>query len=154
MNPSFLQRGGLWVIAQSILMLSVIGLAGAFPGDWTQAPMIVAGVLIFVLGGFIGISGIFVLGGNRTPFPDPRPGSQLIQRGIYARMRHPLYTSVMLASLGWALIWQSGPALMAALVLIPFFDAKARAEERRLRKRFPEYRHYESQVKRFIPGIY
>ena len=59
----------------------------------------------------------------------------------------------MLASLGWALIWQSRPALIAALILIPFFHAKARREEQWLRKQFPDYVDYERRVPRFIPRL-
>jgi protein-S-isoprenylcysteine O-methyltransferase Ste14 len=77
----------------------------------------------------------------------------LVQRGIYARVRHPLYTSVMLASLGWALIWQSGSSLLAALALVPFFHAKARREERWLCETFPDYADYASRVPRFIPRL-
>ena len=149
----FLSRGGAWVIAQSILMTAVVGLGVIFRGDWTRLAVIFAGVALFVIGGYYGIAGVAVLGRNRTPFPRPREGSELVQRGIYAKVRHPLYTSVMLASLGWALIWQSGPSLVAALILIPFFHAKARCEERWLRKQFADYVDYERRVPRFIPRL-
>jgi protein-S-isoprenylcysteine O-methyltransferase Ste14 len=147
----FLSRGGAWVVAQSVLMTAVIALGVWFHGDWTRAPVIAAGAVLFALGGYFGISGVAVLGRNRTPFPQPRDGSELVRCGVYARVRHPLYTGVMLALSGWALIWQSGPALIGALVSIPFFHAKARHEERALRKRFPAYAEYERRVPRFIP---
>jgi protein-S-isoprenylcysteine O-methyltransferase Ste14 len=149
----FLERGGAWVLTQSMLMGAVIVLAVMVHGDWTSLPVMAAGVVLFVAGGALGIAGVAVLGRNRTPFPQPRDGSELVQRGIYARMRHPLYTSVMLASLGWALIWQSGPALVVALSLIPFFHAKARREERWLREKFPGYGEYERRVPRFLPRL-
>lgn len=147
----YLARGGAWVVVQSILMTTVIVLGVIFHGDWTRLPVIAAGVGLFVTGGYFGIAGVVVLGRNRTPFPQPRAGSELVQRGIYEQVRHPLYVSVMLASLGLALIWQSWPALIAALVLIPFFHAKARREERWLREQFPDYADFERRVPRFIP---
>lgn len=150
---SFAARGGAWVAAQSILMVTAIMLAVMFPGDWTQIPVIVTGAGLFVIGGYFGIAGVLVLGRNRTPYPQPRVGSELVQRGVYARVRHPLYTSVMLASLGWALIWQSMAAFVAALTLIPFFHAKARLEERWLREQFPGYADYMWRVPRFIPRL-
>jgi protein-S-isoprenylcysteine O-methyltransferase Ste14 len=149
----FLSRGGAWVVVQAFLMTAVIALGVRFHGDWTRLAVIAAGAGLFVVGGYFGIAGVVVLGRNRTPFPQPREGSELVQRGIYAQVRHPLYTSVMLASLGWALIWQSWPALIAVLVLIPFFHAKARREERWLRKQFPGYADYERRVPRFIPRL-
>lgn len=150
---TFLSRGGAWVIAQSILMTAVIGLGVVFRGDWTRLAVILAGVVLFVIGGYFGVAGAVVLGRNRTPYPQPRVGSELVQHGVYAQMRHPLYTSVMLASLGWSLIWQSWPAFIAALVLIPFFHAKARREESWLREQFPGYVDYERRVPRFIPRL-
>lgn len=39
---------------------------------------------------------------------------KLVQHGICAQIRHPLYTSVLLAGFAWALLWQSAPALAAA----------------------------------------
>jgi protein-S-isoprenylcysteine O-methyltransferase Ste14 len=150
---SFAVRGGAWVAAQSILMVTAIMLAVMFPGDWTQIPVIVTGAGLFIVGGYFGIAGVIVLGRNRTPFPQPREGSELVQHGIYARVRHPLYTSVVLASLGWALIWQSVVAFIAALTLVPFFSAKARREEHWLREQFPGYVDYMKRVPRFVPRL-
>ncbi len=150
---SFAARGGGWVVVQSILMAAVILLAVVFPGDWTRTPVSLAGALLFGAGGYVGIAGVIVLGRNRTPFPQPRPGSELVQHGIYARVRHPLYTSVLLASLGWALLWQSMTASIAALALIPFFHAKARREEVRLRAQFSNYDEYARRVPPYLPRI-
>lgn len=150
---TFRARGGLWVVGQSILMLAVIGLGVLFPGDWTRIWVIGIGGFLFVLGGYFGIAGVLVLGKNRTPYPQPRDGSALVQQGIYARVRHPLYTSVMLASLGWALIWQSVAAFIAALTLIPFFYAKALQEERWLFQTFSGYADYARRVPRFFPRL-
>ena len=150
---SFLARGGVWVVVQSVLMIAAIALGVMFHGDWSRVSVIAAGAVLFVAGGYFGIAGVAVLGRNRTPYPQPREDSELVQRGIYARVRHPIYTSVMLASLGWALIWQSAAACGAALVLMPFFHAKARREECWLREMFPGYADYARRVPRFIPRI-
>jgi len=147
----FLARGGAWVLTQFVLMAAVIGLGVIFPGDWTRVPVMATGVGLLVAGGYFGIAGVVVLGRNRTPFPQPRAQSELVMRGIYSRVRHPLYTSVMLVSLGWALIWQSVASLAAALVLLPFFHAKARREERWLCEKFAGYADYAKRVPRFLP---
>jgi len=152
-TTTFRARGGVWVVVQFILMTAVIVLGVVFHGDWTRVPVIAMGALCFVLGGGFGIAGVAVLGRNRTPYPRPRAGSELVQHGIYARVRHPLYTSVMLASLGWALLWQSGPAFVVALALLPFFHAKARREEQWLNGKFPGYADYARRVPRFLPRL-
>lgn len=140
-------------MVQSVLMAAVIVLGVMFHGDWTQPAVIVVGAVLFVAGGCFGLAGVAVLGRNRTPYPQPREDSELVQRGVYSRVRHPLYTSVMLVSLGWALIWQSVAALGAALLLIPFFHAKARREERWLHEKFSGYADYARRVPRFIPRL-
>ncbi len=150
---SFLERGGLWVLVQAGLLAAVAGLAVKFPGARPRLGFIVPGALLLALGGAVGLAGALALRANLTPFPRPRADSDLVQHGIYARVRHPLYTSVMLASLGWALAWQSLPALAVALALVPFFHAKARREERWLRAQFPGYADYEKRVKRFVPWV-
>ena len=153
MAASFLQRGGGWVLGQGVLMLAVALLAIVFHGHWTKLAIVVGAVLLFV-GGAVGLAGAIVLGRNLTPFPKPIDQSPLVQQGVYALMRHPLYTSVVLAAVGWALLWQSWPALAAALVLVPFLDAKASQEERWLMEKSPEYAEYQKRVRRFIPWVY
>ena len=91
---------------------------------------------------------------ENTPFPKPGEQAQLVRHGIYAVIRHPLYTSVIAAAMGWALVWQRWPALLVSVVLIPFFHAKTRREERWLREQFPEYADYERRVRRFVPWLY
>ena len=82
------------------------------------------------------------------------PAPAEIKFGIYALIRHPLYTAVFCAAVGWSLGWQSWPALVVSLALGCFFDAKARREEYWLRQKFPEYAGYERRVRRLIPWIY
>lgn len=153
MNEShgFVQRGGLWVCGQFALMGLVIGFGPGFPGHWMRATAIIAGAGLLLTAAGFGIPGTLILGRTRTAYPRPRDSSVLVTGGIYARVRHPLYTSVMLMSFGWALLWQSRPALLAALVQVPFFWCKASREERWLREKFPDYAEYARGVPRFIP---
>ncbi len=154
MNSSFIQRGGLWVLVQFIFLLAVLVLAVVYHGDWSRVWMTVAGAGLFAIGGCFGVTGARALGRVRTPFPKPREDSLLIQHGIYSRVRHPLYTSVMLLSLGWGLVWQSWAALVVALAQIPFFAAKAVREECWLREKFPDYEDYAKRVPRFVPRLH
>jgi protein-S-isoprenylcysteine O-methyltransferase Ste14 len=151
---AFLQRGGAWVLGQATLLLAVIVLALRFRGDGHPLAMFVLGAVLLGVGVIIGLSGAIGLRRGLTPFPKPSPDMRLVQNGIYAVIRHPLYTSVMAVALGWALVWQSWPALLAGLALIPFFDLKSRREERWLRQQFPEYPEYAKRVRRFIPWVY
>lgn len=148
----FFDRGGAWVAGQGVLLTAVGLLAvgfrgGGFPG------VVIAGMALMLVGASIALAGAMALGRNLTPFPKPPEQARLVRHGIYAVIRHPLYTSVIAVAIGWALVWQSWLALVVALVLIPFFAAKARHEERWLREKFPEYADYERRVRRFLPWV-
>ena len=147
----FIQRGGAWVLGQGVLLGALVLLAifsrqGEFP-----LVAVIAGAALMIVGMGVLLAGALALGRNLTPFPKPAEQAQLVRHGIYAVVRHPLYTGVISVSVGWALTWQSWPALGVAITLIPFFHAKARHEERWLRKKFTEYADYEKRVHRFIP---
>lgn len=149
----FLERGGAWIVGQFLLLAGVAVLSVLHPGTGPTAWRY-AGAIIVVVAGAVAIAGIKALGSNLTPFPKPVANAKLVKHGIYAKIRHPLYTAVILAGLGWALVWLSWPALLAAAALLPFFYAKSCREESSLRQRFSSYREYESRTHRFIPWIY
>lgn len=147
-------KGAGWVWTQSVLMLAVVGLGPVGAGSWHNPKLVTLGAVLFLLSGVLGLAGVVHIGRNRTPFPRPRQGSVLVQHGVYAWVRHPLYVSVIGASLGWSLLFQSAAALGFSLLLAPLFNAKARREEQWLREAFPGYADYARRVKRFIPGLY
>ena len=153
-DGGFIQRGGWWVAAQSGLILAVLVLGPIFRGHWQNATISIAGGALLSVGGCLGIAGVFALGRSLTPFPKPLEDSTLVQRGIYALVRHPLYSSLMFASAGWALFWGSWAALAASASLTLLLRAKAIREERWLRERYQEYGGYERRVKRFVPGLW
>ena len=145
---SFVQKGGLWVLAQNSLTLALLA-AGPMQGDgtwhWRWRAL---GVLLFAMGAWFGITGVRALGRSRTPLPKPIHDAPLVQSGIYRIVRHPLYSSLIFLSVGWSLFWSSFVAL--ALLL----NRKARLEERWLREKFPEYEAYASRVRRLVPWVY
>jgi len=140
------------VVVQGILLTAAAILAVCFRG--VGFPIVVmAGVALMLVGAGVALAGAMALGRNLTPFPKPTESAQLVSHGIYAVIRHPLYTSVIAVALGWAMVWQSWPALLVAAMLIPFFYAKARHEERWLREMFSEYGEYEKRTPRFLPRV-
>lgn len=147
-------RGLVWVVVQFTLM--VVGLASGplWPSQWDNKVSLVVGALFIGLAAWTGIRGKRDLGNNRTVFPRPKEDARLITSGIYAYVRHPLYVSVICTGFGWALLWRSWPAVVIAVLQVPFFDAKARREERWLCERHADYADYMRRAKRFIPGLY
>jgi len=155
-NNSFVSRGGIWVLAQVPLLLMALLIPMRFgagqiiplhPLGWLGTLITVSGAL-FIIWGFVS------LGDALTPFPRPIANATLHRNGAYLYMRHPIYSGVVLASLGWALWWLSVGGIFCALLLAFFFDRKAAREEIWLRQYYKEYPDYEAKVKKFIPGVY
>ena len=153
-RDAFIQRGGLWVLVQCLLLLVVVGLALVYRAESRYRGFLVGGLILLAIAALCGIAGAVALGRNLTPFPKPCGTARLVKRGIYGLIRHPLYTSVLCGVFGMSFLRQSWPALIASLALAVFFDAKARREELWLRQRFPEYADYAMRVRRFVPWIY
>ncbi len=147
----FSQRGEIWVLGQGLLLATVCLLALFSHGGGFLPEFMIAGIVLMIGGADVALAGALALGGSLSVFPRPVERAQLVTRGIYALVRHPLYTSVIAMSIGWALVWGSRPALLVSALLVPFFHAKACREERWLRDRFPEYADYQRRVSRFIP---
>ena len=153
-NLGFRQRGGWWVVAQNVLTIGVLVLGPLFRGHWQHPATRSAGVVLFVTGAWFGLAGVRALGRNRTAYPKPLADSTLVQHGVYGLVRHPLYSSLMFASAGWALLWGSWLGLAFSGALMVLLQAKAMREERWLRERYPEYHAYEQRVKRLVPWVW
>lgn len=157
--PALGPRGEGWVLLQVALILvtAILGALalpaaiGGWPDGW---PFAVQGALLFGIGGWVVVQGARRLGDSLTAMPRPRDDASLVQDGIYARVRHPIYAGTVGLALGWALVTLSLPALVAALVLAVVLDLKARREEEWLVERYPTYAEYRSRTHRFIRGVY
>jgi protein-S-isoprenylcysteine O-methyltransferase Ste14 len=79
---------------------------------------------------------------------------QLIESGPYAYVRHPIYSGVILALLGTALVSGEWRTLIAVAVLIIVLADKARREEALLTDHFGDlYRRYREHTGALVPRI-
>ena len=79
----------------------------------------------------------------------------LVTTGIYAYIRHPLYSSLLL--LAWGIFFKSPniPGALLVLVATTFLIATARADEGECIQFFgDEYQTYMGKTKRFIPFLF
>lgn len=156
-NPSFVERGGLWVLAQ----LPVLLLAAVIP-VWSGAarfepthPVQGIGTVLTAAGLVMATLGLVHLGKALTPFPRPLEHASLRSGGVYALVRHPIYSGLLLSTVGWALWWLSAPGLAYAALVALFFDRKAAREEAWLEAKYNEqYAAYRKRVRKFLPWIY
>lgn len=89
-----------------------------------------------------------------SPFPRPVAGAPLIESGAYRFIRHPIYSGLVVAAIGWGITTGSILALMTSAMLFLLFAGKSRREEVWLAAVHPEYRAYQQRTRRLIPWIY
>ncbi|TAN35734.1 MAG: isoprenylcysteine carboxylmethyltransferase family protein [Verrucomicrobia bacterium] len=138
-----------------VLVATQLGLlvALAIPGADLHFSPLGAGFLLpgvalgFWAAAMIGIRRVRIM-------PEPGANLPLVRRGPYRWIRHPMYTAVTLATLGWLLCNFSWPRLACWLALLPVLILKAAREERLLAAQHPDYRAYQATSWRFIPWVW
>ncbi len=76
---------------------------------------------------------------------------QLIRSGPYARMRHPIYSGVLLGVLGTAVVQGEWRGLLAFAILFVNYQIKARREESLLAKEFSGFAQHARATGFFFP---
>ena len=81
---------------------------------------------------------------------------KLIQQGVYARVRHPSETGLLLVALGAAVLLKSGgAAVVSCAVLLPLTLARISIEDRCLVEAFGgEFRSYRRRVRALVPFLF
>jgi protein-S-isoprenylcysteine O-methyltransferase Ste14 len=112
-----------------------------------------AGLALCLAGFLFAIWARLYLGGNWGVPMSLRQQHELVTSGPYARVRHPIYSGLMLAGLGTVLAL--GMQWLPALVLVgAFFVLSARTEERMLCEQFPDaYPPYRRRTKMLVPFV-
>ena len=82
-----------------------------------------------------------------SPMPKPRENSILITNGIYSKLRHPMYYSLIIISLGFLLKTLSLYNFLLTFLLCLVIKLKIKLEEEHLIKKFKKYKIYQSKVK-------
>ena len=94
------------------------------------------GLVVIITGGIVFFSGLFTIKTLESYKGD------LITKGIYSKLRHPMYTGFILWIIGGPLLYGA----LIPLVLVPLFVANVlywrHIEELELEKRFTDYSDY------------
>lgn len=147
------------MVGQLVLLglLFVAGLPGfgqLVPHLLTDWALLAIGAALMLIGGVAVMAGLRDLGPSLTPMPRPRVGATLVEDGVYAVIRHPIYAGLISGGLGWSAVTRSLPATAVALLLGIYFDLKSRREEAWLADHYPGYDAYRRRTRRFVPWIY
>lgn len=109
-------------------------------------------LIVMLASNFLLIVGLyFVVKGWRQVY---NAGGELVIDGVYARLRHPQYTGILLLTIGFLIQW---PTLIT-LIMWPFLVASyyrlARTEEKLAGEKFGlEYLEYKKRVPMFLPSL-
>jgi protein-S-isoprenylcysteine O-methyltransferase Ste14 len=151
---------GEWFVIVQVVLFGLIALGpladGGGPGwppPWGPAAR-VAGLALGIAGGALALAGLVGLGRNLSALPHPKDDAELVQRGPYRLVRHPIYGGLLLGALGWGLLANSALTLAFAAALLVLFELKSRREEAQLALKFAGYADYQRRVRKFIPFLY
>jgi protein-S-isoprenylcysteine O-methyltransferase Ste14 len=134
-----------WAIS---LLSPHYGWVSGHPGPWNWLG------LILVLVGTIGLLWGVAVHSAQSPqgIEWELDKSYLLQRGLYAYSRHPMYLSELILLFGWIIFYGSIALVIAFVIWYVFFNYYAiPQEERILEEHFGEsYREYKSRVPRWL----
>jgi protein-S-isoprenylcysteine O-methyltransferase Ste14 len=143
------------VVAYSLLFYQVtrVGWLGKrFVADTSAAAVI--GVTLTTAGVAFAIWARWHLGANWSAIVSIREQHELIRTGPYRRVRHPIYTGMLLAMAGTALVLGELRGLLAFAITLFAFYWKARKEEAWLTREFGEsFEAHAKQTGMFLPKI-
>jgi protein-S-isoprenylcysteine O-methyltransferase Ste14 len=115
-----------------------------------------AGIVFLVVGLWLFHRSHADLGTNWSVTLEMRRQHELITRGVYRYVRHPMYLSILIYSFGQALVlpnWIAGPAYAVMMVLL--FAFRLGPEEKMMLEAFgPAYASYAGRTRRLFPGVW
>jgi len=114
---------------------------------WAGAGLCVAGL------GFC-IWARVTLGRNWSGAVTLKEGHELIERGAYRLVRHPIYTALIAMFLATVIVLGHAGGIAGLVLVFISFWIKLSDEERVMLKQFPDqYAAYQQRVKRIIPFV-
>ena len=118
--------------------------------DWIEG----LGCLVALAGAAIAIWARRMLGDNWSVAVQLKQGHELIERGPYRWVRHPIYSGLLLAFVGTVVLIGELRGLIGLAIIATSFWFKLRMEERWLGQQFgAAYAGYRERVRALIPGV-
>lgn len=143
-------KGNVLVVLQFALIAAILLMAS----DEVNVPWIYVGGVLFIAPGIIILFlSIKQLGGSLTANPVPRESGRLIETGLYKYVRHPIYTGLLLATLGSCVQSMAVVKFFFWFLLLALLIYKARFEEKLLAAKYSTYTDYMKRTGRFVPRL-
>ena len=132
----------VWLLAHILTISSILIFRNQF--SLTNSLMIIAFILL-ILGTIVLFISLINLGKYYTPSPIPKG---LVTKGIYSKVRHPIYLSLEILFIGLSLLFKSLVGLLlTVLLIIPFHLYRKRKEEKLMLEKFgKQYIEYKKRT--------
>ena len=114
---------------------------------WLRLPALI----LSLIGILLSAIAILQLRKNLSPFPSPVSSGTLVKSGIFKKIRHPIYSGLIIFFSSYAIYEESGTKLLVSFVLVILFYFKSVYEEKLLIEKFPAYCTYKRTSYRFFP---
>ncbi len=116
----------------------------------------IGGLLLCLAGNFLMCWALVTMRGHfQVLGRAPRPADRLLLSGPYGLVRHPMYTSVLLLSLGMAFVTQSLAIFALFCVYAGLIPSLVAFEEEGLRRAYGElFTTYQRRVRKLVPLFY
>jgi len=88
------------------------------------------------------------------PMPEVMPGDKLVTHGPYRWVRHPMYTAILLITIGLIGNEPAPYRIVMAVALVVVLVLKSKREEVYLCRAYPEYAEYRKKTWQLIPPLW
>jgi len=157
-RESSAERARYWLVLVIGYFLVIKSSSLPPPFDWLVVPHTTSSVWV---GAFLCVSGLVfaiwarvILGRNWSGVITLKEEHELIERGPYRVVRHPIYTGILAMFAGTAIPTGYFGGFLGLLVVSVSFWLKLKREEDLMLKHFPgKYAIYQRRVKRIIPFL-
>ena len=118
--------------------------------------LLIPGSLLLIWGAFVGFKAFKIFDGTEFLIGKPTQAPpMLIEKGWYAKVRHPLYFALMVILMGAFLIWPSLKLALFIAVTALYLPFGMHWEEQKLSKTFgTDYQTYKRRVPQIIPRLW
>ena len=152
------QRLRYWVLLVIAYLLLVHGRQLPYPLNLRviphAAPIAWAGALLCMTGLAVALWARVILGRNWSGVVTLKEGHELVERGPYRFVRHPIYTGILTMFFATALVQGHVAGFAGVLLTFASFWIKLGREEKLMLQQFPErYAAYQHRAKRIIPFV-
>ena len=152
------QRLRYWVLLVIAYLLMFYGERLPYPLNLGIIPHVAptawAAAVLCVIGLVFSVWARVTLGRNWSGVVTLKEGHELVERGPYRFVRHPIYTGILTMFLATALAQGRLSGFIGTLLLFASFWIKLRDEEKLMLQQFPgRYTDYRRRAKRIIPFV-